>query len=76
MRHLPLSIDEVRKVFEHAQGCGDNSCNWVKPHGMATNGGCRCFDKRPLQVLVTDLAFLALELAAAIRARGQEPGDE
>ncbi|HEY4057077.1 MAG TPA: hypothetical protein VGM39_10740 [Kofleriaceae bacterium] len=23
-------------------GCGDNSCVWGSPGGMATNGGCRC----------------------------------
>lgn len=25
-------------------GCGDNSCLFVKPKGMATNGGCRCWE--------------------------------
>lgn len=24
-------------------GCGDNSCTFGSPGGMATNGGCRCF---------------------------------
>ena len=23
-------------------GCGDSSCKYVRPSGMATNGGCRC----------------------------------
>jgi hypothetical protein len=26
-------------------GCGDNSCLFVKPQGMATNGGCRCIER-------------------------------
>lgn len=26
----------------HGLGCGDNSCKYIKPSGMATNGGCRC----------------------------------
>lgn len=26
----------------HGLGCGDSSCKYVKPSGMATNGGCRC----------------------------------
>ena len=26
-------------------GCGDNSCMWGSPGGMATNGGCRCHDR-------------------------------
>ena len=29
---------------EFKVGCGDNSCVWGSPGGMATNGGCRCFD--------------------------------
>lgn len=32
----------MRMVFK--QGCGDNSCEFVKARGMATNGGCRCAD--------------------------------
>lgn len=27
-------------------GCGDNSCVWGAPGGMATNGGCRCYGSR------------------------------
>lgn len=34
----------------HGLGCGDNSCRYVKPTGMATNGGCRCADNRPKNV--------------------------
>lgn len=30
----------------HGLGCGDNSCKYVKPTGMATNGGCRCSRNR------------------------------
>lgn len=26
-------------------GCGDNSCRYKRPAGMATNGGCRCCEK-------------------------------
>lgn len=26
----------------HGLGCGDSSCKYVRPTGMATNGGCRC----------------------------------
>ena len=26
-------------------GCGDNSCVFGSPGGMATNGGCRCFEE-------------------------------
>jgi hypothetical protein len=31
-------------------GCGDSSCAFVTPHGMATNGGCRCLKDGPVTV--------------------------
>ena len=33
------------EAVEKHVGCGDNSCRFVKPTGMATNGGCRCGDR-------------------------------
>lgn len=36
------------------EGCGDNSCIVAKPKGMATNGGCRC-DERRLRLAVMAL---------------------
>jgi len=33
-----ISLSKVLRV-----GCGDNSCVWGSPGGMATNGGCRCY---------------------------------
>ena len=26
-------------------GCGDGGCQFVRPKGMHTNGGCRCKEK-------------------------------
>lgn len=43
-------------------GCGDHSCRFVKPRGMATNGGCRCAD-RPY-VLATLAKLYKAALAA------------
>lgn len=46
-----MLLDVLRDVFEAVStaesyaGCGDNSCLFVKPKGMATNGGCRCVDR-------------------------------
>jgi hypothetical protein len=45
-----LKSSEVRAVIdEFTQGddrypCIDNSCAFGPPGGMATNGGCRCWD--------------------------------
>lgn len=33
-------------AVKHVKGCGDNSCQFVRPYGVGTNGGCRCFDGR------------------------------
>jgi hypothetical protein len=41
------AFDDLRDAYELAGnylGCGDNSCVFVKPKGMATNGGCRCIE--------------------------------
>jgi hypothetical protein len=41
------------------EGCGDNSCVVAKPRGMATNGGCRCDERklrRAVQLLRAALA--------------------
>lgn len=44
----------MNKWFEdpdvHDLGCGDNSCKYVRPTGMATNGGCRCARNKPQNV--------------------------
>jgi hypothetical protein len=31
------------KLAEEIGGCGDSSCVVVRPKGMCTNGGCRCY---------------------------------
>jgi len=36
-----VPMTEVQKLVD-AFGCGSNSCYYVKPTGMATNGPCRC----------------------------------
>jgi len=42
-------------------GCGDNSCKLVKPVGMATNGGCRCFDGLPQSKRINIQRFIWLK---------------
>lgn len=44
LRNTEALAEAVALVEKHA-GCGDNSCLFVKPQGMATNGGCRCVDR-------------------------------
>lgn len=44
LTETPLHIAR-RLVQELLAGCGDNSCRFKKPSGMATNGGCRCYEK-------------------------------
>ena len=39
-------LREAAALAGHYVGCGDNSCLFVKPKGMGTNGGCRC-SRRP-----------------------------
>jgi hypothetical protein len=37
-----LTLRKVAEGLGMQVGCGDNSCVWGPPGGMATNGGCRC----------------------------------
>lgn len=44
--HMKSEEDILREIAAHC--CGDNSCQYWPAglsHGMATNGGCRCFDR-------------------------------
>lgn len=44
------------------EGCGDNSCECRSPGGMATNGGCRCDDRRKRAALLAWRGYaMALE---------------
>jgi hypothetical protein len=65
--HREVTVEQVRHALEH--GCGDRSCRFVAPKGMATNGGCRCFDKLATHLLVGKLMLLVLELDDEVEAR-------
>ena len=46
-------------------GCGDNSCIVAKPHGQATNGGCRCPEAViRVKLMNTNVARLDSEIVA------------
>jgi len=66
----------------HGLGCGDNSCKYIKPTGMATNGGCRCSRNRGEHVerfLLRNLAKVVEEnknLNEEIRALAEEAAGE
>jgi hypothetical protein len=50
--------------------CGDNSCMFGSPVGMATNGGCRCLDHAGVDAhrLPHEARAFVRRLAAACRA--------
>ncbi|MFA4971513.1 MAG: hypothetical protein WC683_02790 [bacterium] len=58
-------VEAVAAVTARA-GCGDNSCMFITPHGMATNGGCRCCgrgDHKPgLPMALAQLYKVALDV--------------
>lgn len=45
---LRATIERMRSIPDDSmlEGCGDNSCLVRSPKGMATNGGCRCDERR------------------------------
>lgn len=40
-----VAIVEAYRTAERYLGCGDHSCLFKRPAGMATNGGCLCVDR-------------------------------
>jgi hypothetical protein len=69
---LDREVDVIEAVNSAAAlvGCGDSLCLFVRPRGMATNGGCQCL-RRPFVG-----ASLARLFKAAVKAVGFEQGRE
>ena len=55
-------VRQIRFIMRH--GCGDHSCEFHKPDGMGTNGGCRCWQllEDVMQTLEAEIARLRAEL--------------
>jgi len=62
-------LHQVAAALGWQVGCGDNSCIWGAPGGMATNGGCRCYGSRGGQSERTGLAMMAEVARALLRYR-------
>lgn len=65
---LAPMLTALEETDKYLTGCGDNSCWFRKPKGMATNGGCRCFKFNPSKPPGA-LMSLAHLLRAAEKAR-------
>jgi len=50
-------------------GCGDNSCMFGSPGGMATNGGCHCMPRGMSKANVTDDELQELRTLVRVQAR-------
>lgn len=63
---LAAHVERLRDLAypSWVQGCGDHSCLFASPTGMATNGGCRCHEGRQAARLVRALAHIRQTLAA------------
>lgn len=64
---------DLAKQYGYDIGCGDNSCWFGSPGGMATNGGCRCWPRGMSAANVTneelhEMKTLARSLAAILAA--------
>jgi hypothetical protein len=68
-------VDDARRLLAEAAdlvakytGCGDNSCLFAKPKGMATNGGCQCI-KHARPFVAAALAKLYRDVRAYLAAQ-------
>lgn len=64
---------ELAAKYGYEIGCGDNSCWFGRPGGMATNGGCRCWPRGVSAANITDTEIqemrkLVRDLAATLSA--------
>ena len=45
-QNLNEAIELYDRMAQHIGTCGDGGCLVLKPQGMHTNGGCRCFEDK------------------------------
>jgi hypothetical protein len=68
-----MALDAYESRMQQIGGCSDGGCVVVKPKGMHTNGGCRCWkNERSMQ----RLAMAANSLTKALRAALAQPEQE
>ena len=68
---LDAGLEQFDALMEKIGGCTDGGCIIVRPKGMHTNGGCRCYgDKMKMQRYVhatTQLRFAIRNALAALQ---------
>ena len=68
-----MALDAYESKMQQIGGCSDGGCVVVKPKGMHTNGGCKCWkNERSMQ----RLAMAANSLTKALRAALAQPEPE
>lgn len=60
-----MKARELAAQYGFKIGCGDNSCRFGSPGGMATNGGCQCVksDLAELRSLIMVLGTILTRIA-------------
>lgn len=70
-----LALEAALQTARKYVGCGDNSCRFVTPGGMATNGGCRCIEHaRPGVHPSLGMVFRAAERVVTEWSKEQRDG--
>lgn len=70
---MQMVLDAYESKMQQIGGCSDGGCVVVKPTGMHTNGGCKCWKN---QHSMQRLARAANSLAKALRATLAQPEQE
>jgi hypothetical protein len=72
-QRIAAALREAQADVVRSLRCGDNSCLFGPPDGMATNGGCRCgagSDREARRLLLTVAAKLRVFADAARKGGG------
>lgn len=64
---MSSTLKEALDLVTSRVGCGDNGCRFKRPTGMATNGGCSCFENPGVKSALVALYKAALAEATKVK---------
>lgn len=50
LEQIKTELEIYHNAMKHIGGCTDGNCLIMRPVGMHTNGGCRCYDRPTMEI--------------------------